>query len=86
MRSLRLMGEEVIPAVREMGKELELFSPLVDPATGKPLTAEGSSASRGQLYDLIAACLFPLPAGGFSHRVRGFVLSHVPHPKPHKEE
>jgi len=40
MRSLRLMGEEVIPAVREMGKELELFSPFeVDPATGKPLTA-----------------------------------------------
>ena len=26
MRSLRLMGEEVIPAVREMGEELELFS------------------------------------------------------------
>jgi alkanesulfonate monooxygenase SsuD/methylene tetrahydromethanopterin reductase-like flavin-dependent oxidoreductase (luciferase family) len=40
MRSLRLMGEEVIPAVREMGKELELFSPFeVNPATGKPLTA-----------------------------------------------
>ena len=40
MRSLRLMGEEVIPAVREMGKELELFSPFeVDPTTGKPLTA-----------------------------------------------
>ncbi len=36
MRSLRLMGEEVVPAVREMGKELELNSPFeVDPATGK---------------------------------------------------
>ena len=36
MRSLRLMGEEVIPAVREMGKELELFSPFeVNPATGQ---------------------------------------------------
>ena len=35
MRSLRLMGEEVLPAVREMGKELELFSPFeVDPSTG----------------------------------------------------
>jgi hypothetical protein len=35
MRSLRLMGAEVIPAVQEMGKELELFSPFeVDPATG----------------------------------------------------
>ena len=38
MRSLRLMGEEVIPAVREMGKELELFGPFeVDPATGEHL-------------------------------------------------
>ena len=38
MRSLRLMGEEVIPAVREMGKELELFSPFeVDPATNQPI-------------------------------------------------
>jgi hypothetical protein len=41
MRSLRLMGEEVIPAVREMGEELELFGPFeVDPVTGKPI--EGS--------------------------------------------
>ena len=39
MRSLKLMGEEVLPAVREMGKELELFSPFeVDPATGERLT------------------------------------------------
>ena len=45
MRSLRLMGEEVIPAVREMGKELELFSPFeVDPATGKPLTADAGAS------------------------------------------
>ena len=37
MRSLRLMGEEVIPAVREMGAELGLSSPFeVDPATGQP--------------------------------------------------
>jgi len=44
MRSLRLMGEEIIPAVREMGKELALFSPFeVDPATGKPLTAEAGA-------------------------------------------
>ena len=36
MRSLRLMGEEVLPAVREMGKELELFSSFeVDPSTGE---------------------------------------------------
>ncbi len=36
MRSLRLMGEEVLPAVREIGKELGLDSPFeVDPATGE---------------------------------------------------
>jgi alkanesulfonate monooxygenase SsuD/methylene tetrahydromethanopterin reductase-like flavin-dependent oxidoreductase (luciferase family) len=38
MRSLRLMGEEVIPAVREIAKELELPGPFeVDPATNKPM-------------------------------------------------
>ena len=38
MRSLRLMGEEVIPATREIAKELELPGPFeVDPATGKPI-------------------------------------------------
>ena len=36
MRSLRLMGQEVLPAVREMAEELELAGPFeVDPATGK---------------------------------------------------
>lgn len=45
MRSLRLMGEEVIPAVREMGKELELHSPFeVNPATNEPMAEEESSA------------------------------------------
>ena len=45
MRSLRLMGEEVIPAVKEMGKELELFSPFeVDPATNKPFKEASTSA------------------------------------------
>ncbi len=40
MRSLRLMGEEVIPAVREMGKELDLQGPFeVDPATNKSVKA-----------------------------------------------
>ena len=34
MRSLRLMGEEVLPAIREMSKELGLTGPHeVDPAT-----------------------------------------------------
>jgi len=38
MRSLKLMGQEVIPAVREMGDELELLSPFeVDPTTGEPI-------------------------------------------------
>ena len=41
MRSLRLMGEEVIPAVREMGEEFELFGPFeVDPATGQPINGD----------------------------------------------
>jgi hypothetical protein len=45
MRSLRLMGEEVIPAVREIGEELELRSPFeVNPATNEPVTAEESPA------------------------------------------
>ncbi len=38
MRSLRLMGEEVIPAVREIAVELDLKGPFeVDPMTGKSL-------------------------------------------------
>ena len=38
MRSLRLMGEEVIPAVREIGKELDLKGPFeVDPQTNEPM-------------------------------------------------
>ena len=46
MRSLRLMGEEVLPAVREMAKELELHSPFeVDPATGKPVEAAASQGA-----------------------------------------
>ncbi len=47
MRSLRLMGEEVIPAVREIADELELPSSFeVDPATGKHIEQDaGSDAS-----------------------------------------
>ena len=38
MRSLRLMGEEVIPAVREIADGLELKSPFeVSPETGESL-------------------------------------------------
>ena len=44
MRSLRLMGEEVIPAVREIAKELELPGPFeVDPATGKHIEQDAAS-------------------------------------------
>ena len=40
MRSLRLMGEEVIPAVREIADDLELPGSFeVDTATGKPFVA-----------------------------------------------
>ena len=40
MRSIRLMGQEVIPAVREMSRELELYDSFeIDPATNQPLVA-----------------------------------------------
>jgi len=53
MRSLRLMGEEVIPAVKEMGKELELFSPFeVDPATNKPIENEASGDTPAKAASL----------------------------------
>ena len=45
MRSLRLMGSDVIPAVREMAKELDLKGPFeVDPQTNKPV--ENGDASK----------------------------------------
>jgi hypothetical protein len=47
MRSLRLMGEEVIPAVREMAKELDLPGPFeVDPATGKQVEIATTANKR----------------------------------------
>ena len=46
MRSLRLMGQDVIPAVREIGNELGLPSSFeVDPATGKPF--ENGASTNG---------------------------------------
>ena len=50
MRSLRLMGEEVIPAVREIADELELRSPFeVSPKTGEPIgeISEAAAAVTG---------------------------------------
>ena len=41
MRSLKLMGEEIIPAVREMGKELDLKGPFeASPFDGTPVVPE----------------------------------------------
>ena len=46
MRSMKLMGEEVMPAVREIGRELGLHSPFeVDPVTNKPARARGDVAA-----------------------------------------
>jgi len=47
MRSLRLMGEEVIPAVKEIAKELDLPSPFeVDPATGETIAQSPEAVSQ----------------------------------------
>ena len=47
MRSLRLMGEYVLPAVREIADELELPSSFeVNPATGQPFDVD-SGRVRG---------------------------------------
>jgi alkanesulfonate monooxygenase SsuD/methylene tetrahydromethanopterin reductase-like flavin-dependent oxidoreductase (luciferase family) len=46
MRSLRLMGEEVLPAVREIAAELELYGPFeVDPATGERIVGASPAAA-----------------------------------------
>ena len=37
MRSLRLMGEEVLPAVREMAQELDLPGPFDLPESSEPV-------------------------------------------------
>jgi alkanesulfonate monooxygenase SsuD/methylene tetrahydromethanopterin reductase-like flavin-dependent oxidoreductase (luciferase family) len=44
VRGVRLMGEHVLPAVREMGRELGLVSAFeVDPATDEPVAAATAS-------------------------------------------
>jgi alkanesulfonate monooxygenase SsuD/methylene tetrahydromethanopterin reductase-like flavin-dependent oxidoreductase (luciferase family) len=51
MRGIRLMGEHVLPAVREVGRELELFSAFeIDPATNQPIAPVGAGVG-------------PVPAG-----------------------
>jgi hypothetical protein len=43
MRSLRLFGEEVLPAVREIGKELDLTGPF----DAEPVPTPDETASPG---------------------------------------
>lgn len=46
MRSLRLMGEVVLPTMREWARELDLPGPFeVDPATGQPIGAAAGTAA-----------------------------------------
>ena len=50
MRSLRLMGEEVLPAVREMSKELDLKSPFeVDTKTNQIIIDDNLSSTTNGL-------------------------------------
>ena len=45
IKSLKLLGEEVIPALKEIGKELGLDGPLeVDPATNKRIPVEANAS------------------------------------------
>ncbi len=49
MRSLRLFGSDVLPAVREMATELELTGPFeVDPSTNEPIGGENRQATSAQ--------------------------------------
>jgi hypothetical protein len=41
MKSLRLLGEEVLPAVREIGKELGLIDPYERQPGSRPLAPSG---------------------------------------------
>ncbi|MCY3841843.1 MAG: hypothetical protein OXH09_24895, partial [Gammaproteobacteria bacterium] len=50
MRSLRLMGSDVIPAVREMADELDLKGPFeVDPAGETETVADELAESSGDV-------------------------------------
>ena len=52
MRSLRLMGEYVLPAVREIADELELPSSFeVNPATGKPFDSAPAESEAQTVAD-----------------------------------
>ena len=62
MRSLRLMGEEVLPAVREMADELGLKGPFeIDTQTNEPYVDQGPPTPLSQSSE--AASLAAAPAG-----------------------
>jgi alkanesulfonate monooxygenase SsuD/methylene tetrahydromethanopterin reductase-like flavin-dependent oxidoreductase (luciferase family) len=55
MRGIKLMGEHVLPEMRSMAKELELFSPFeIDPATNLPVES-GLNTGRGGRKPLVQA-------------------------------
>ena len=48
MRSLKLFGSEVLPAVREMAKKLDLKSAFeIDPYTGKEIPQDAEAVPAG---------------------------------------
>jgi alkanesulfonate monooxygenase SsuD/methylene tetrahydromethanopterin reductase-like flavin-dependent oxidoreductase (luciferase family) len=48
MRGIRLMGEHVLPAVREMARDLELYGAFeIDPATNERVTSPATAGARG---------------------------------------
>ena len=50
MRSLRLMGEEVLPAVHEMAKNWSSDQPFeMDPATGQPVADPALTSSAAPM-------------------------------------
>ena len=52
INNIRLLGNEVVPAVREMGKELDLKSPFEVQPGSRPLPASGKPDSIGSLEPL----------------------------------
>ncbi len=52
INNIRLLGNEVVPAVREMGKELDLKSPFEVKPGSRPLAASGKAESVGSLEPL----------------------------------
>jgi hypothetical protein len=69
--SMRLIANEVLPAVREMGKELDLVSPFERAPGQRKLPATGISESVGSLealtsYSFLFLLLTAAPGAKFS--------------------